>query len=108
MISCGAIHDQPTGFPKTGCTRYWSVGPSSAALPEFPQSDRLGRIAVGKMDVFARPDGSGQPIGALYEDQVVPWVHEVVGSIPGRTNQHFVQTPGGYDGEVTSSPSGTN
>lgn len=66
------------------------------SLPVFPQSDRLGRIAVGKMDVFARPDGSGQPIGALYEDQVVPWVYEVVGSMPGRTNQRFVQTPNGY------------
>ena len=66
------------------------------SLPEFPQADRLGRIAVGKMDVFARPDGSGQPIGALYEDQVVPWVYEVVGSMPGRTNQRFVQMPNGY------------
>jgi hypothetical protein len=24
-------------------------------LPEFPQDERLGRITVGKMDVFARP-----------------------------------------------------
>ena len=30
------------------------------ALSEFPQgqSDKLGRITVGKMDVFVTPDGS--------------------------------------------------
>jgi len=66
------------------------------ALPEFPQGDKLGRITVGKMDVFAKPDGSGQPIGALYEDQVVSWIHEMVGSMPGRLNQRFVETPNGY------------
>src|SRR5512144_3219430 len=68
------------------------------ALPEFPQgqADKLGRITVGKMDVFATPDGSGQPIGALYEDNLVPWLREVVGSMPGRINQRFVETPNGY------------
>ena len=66
------------------------------ALPDFPEGDRLGRITVGKMDVFATPDGSAQPIGALYEDQVIPWLREVVGSMPGRTNQRFVETPYGY------------
>ena len=66
------------------------------ALPEFPVADRLGRIAVGKMDVFSTPDGSAQPIGALYEDQVVPWIREVVGNMPGRTNQRFIETSSGY------------
>src|SRR5512133_378140 len=66
------------------------------SLPQFPQADRLGRIAVGKMDVFASPDGSSPPIGALYEDQVIPWIHEMVGSMPGRINQRFVKTPNGY------------
>lgn len=68
----------------------------SFAIPEFPQADRLGRIAVGKMDVFATPDGGSTPIGALYEDQVIPWLREVVGSMPGRTNQRFIETPNGY------------
>lgn len=65
-------------------------------LPEFPQGDRLGRITVGKLDVFATPDASGQPIGALYEDNLFPWIREVVGSIPGRINQRFVETPYGF------------
>ena len=69
---------------------------AKSALPEFPQAERLGRVAVGKVDIFSRPDGSSQSIGALYEDQVVPWIREVVGSMPGRTNQRFVETPNGF------------
>jgi len=48
------------------------------------------------MDVFSTPDGSGQTIDALYEDQVVPWIREVVGKMPGRINQRFIETPSGY------------
>ena len=66
------------------------------ALLEFPQADKLGRITVGKMDVFAKPDGSSPPIGALYEDNLVPWLREWVGSMPGRINQRFVETPNGF------------
>jgi hypothetical protein len=51
------------------------------SLPTFPDGERLGRISVGKMDVFARADGSGQPIGAVYEDNLIVWVREVVGSM---------------------------
>src|SRR6266496_5033344 len=65
-------------------------------LPDFPQGDKLGRITVGKIDLFARPEGSGQPIGALYEDNLVTWIHEMVGSMPGRINQRFVETPNGF------------
>lgn len=65
-------------------------------LPAFPQADKIGRITVGKMDLFATPDGSGQPIGALYEDNLVPWLREWVGSMPGRINQRFVETPNGF------------
>ena len=66
------------------------------ALPEFPQADRLGRVTVGKMDIFATPDGTSPPIGALYEDNIVPWIRELVGSMPGRINQRFVETPNGF------------
>lgn len=69
---------------------------ASSALPEFPQADKLGRNAVGKMDLYARPDAKSQIVGALYEDNIVPWIREVVGSMPGRTNQRFVETPNGF------------
>jgi hypothetical protein len=65
-------------------------------LPEFPQAGKLGRITVGKMDVYSRPDAGSQIVGALYEDNIVVWLREVVGSIPGRLNQRFVETPNGF------------
>lgn len=65
-------------------------------LPEFPQAERLGRVTVGKVDVFMRPDAGSQIVGALYEDQVVAWIRETVGSMPGRMNQRWVETPNGF------------
>ena len=65
-------------------------------LPDYPEGERLGRIAVGKLDVFARPDASDPSIGAVYEDNLVTWIREVVGSMPGRINQRFVETPNGF------------
>jgi hypothetical protein len=65
-------------------------------LPEFPQASKLGRITVGKMDVYSRPDAGSQIVGALYEDNIVVWLREVVGSMPGRLNQRFVETPNGF------------
>lgn len=66
------------------------------ALPEFPQAEWLGRVTVGKVDVFIRPDAGSQVVGALYEDQVVPWIRELVGSMPARINQRWVETPNGF------------
>ena len=52
---------------------------NTTAVSDFPQADKLGRITVGKMDVYARPDAGSQIVGALYEDNVIPWIREVVG-----------------------------
>ena len=65
-------------------------------LPDFPQADKLGRVTVGKVDVFARPDANSQIVSALYEDGVVPWIREMVGPMPGRMNQRWVETPHGF------------
>ena len=65
-------------------------------LTEFPQAKWLGRVTVGKVDVFMRPDAGSQIVGALYEDQVVPWIRENVGPMPGRINQRWVETPNGF------------
>jgi hypothetical protein len=69
---------------------------TALTLPTFPEGDKLGRITMGKMDVFATANANGQPIGVLYEDNLVPWIREVVGSMPGRLNQRFVETPNGF------------
>ena len=65
-------------------------------LPEFPQSDKLGRVTVGKVDVFTRPDANSETVGALYQDAIVPWIREYVGAMPGRINQRWIETPDGY------------
>lgn len=65
-------------------------------LSEFPQSEKLGRVTAGKVDIFTRPDASSQIIGVLYEDNVVPWIRETVGPMPGRINQRWVETPYGF------------
>lgn len=66
------------------------------SLPDFPTSERLGRVNVGKVELKAHPDTDSQTVGVLYEDAVVPWLREVVGRNAYRTNQRWVETPDGY------------
>lgn len=67
-------------------------------LAEFPQSDLLGRVTKGMLEVKARPNLDSQNVGVLYEDAVVPWLHEVTGELPAYVfnNQRWVETPDGY------------
>lgn len=67
-------------------------------LPEFPSAERLGRVAVGKVELKARPDPDSQTLGVLYEDAVVPWLAEASGIRPAYTfnNQRWVETPQGF------------
>jgi hypothetical protein len=62
----------------------------------FPDSPRLGRVCVGKVDLKARPDINSETVGELYEDAVVAWLREKVGSYPLAINQTFVETPDGF------------
>jgi hypothetical protein len=66
------------------------------AIPDFPQSERLGRVVAGKVEIKARPDEESQTVGTLFEDAVVTWLREVTGSVPLRINQKWVETPDGY------------
>ena len=63
---------------------------------EFPKHERLGRICVGKVDLKAKPDENSQSVGVLYEDAVVPWISETVGSKPYYYTQRWVETPDGF------------
>lgn len=67
-------------------------------LPEFPQAERLGRVAVGKIELKLRPDPDSQTVGVLYEDAVLPWIRESSGVRPALifNNQRWVETPQGY------------
>jgi hypothetical protein len=66
------------------------------AIEEFPQSERLGRVGWYSVDLKERPDHESKTLGVLYEDTVVPWLRETVGSRPFRNNQRYVETPQGY------------
>ncbi len=63
---------------------------------DFPDAERLGRVTTGRVDLKARPDADSPTVGVLYEDAVVPWLREKVGSRPYRVNQRWVETPDGY------------
>jgi hypothetical protein len=65
-------------------------------LPEFPQSERLGRVCYGMVELKARPDENAQTVGRLYEDAVVPWLREIVGQKQYYINKRWVETPDGY------------
>jgi lipoprotein-anchoring transpeptidase ErfK/SrfK len=69
---------------------------NSPWLADFPDAERLGRVCVGKIDLKARADENSQTVGVLYEDAVVPWLHEVVGPKPYYISQRWVETPQGY------------
>ena len=69
-----------------------------ASLSDFPQSDLLGRVAQGAMEIKARPNPDSQTVEVIYEDTVVPWVREVTGEAPSYifNNQRWVETDRGY------------
>lgn len=65
------------------------------ALPQFPASDRLGRVFTS-VDVKKRPQSDSETVATLYDDAVVPWLHEISGSNPNRFRQRWVETDQGY------------
>lgn len=66
------------------------------SLPDFPQSDRLGRVLNDGVTLKARPDIDSPDVGTLFTDDVVVWQKELVGSRPLWFTQRFVETPQGY------------
>jgi hypothetical protein len=70
--------------------------PRYLVLQDFPQAERLGRVCVGKVEIKNRPHDDADTVKVLYEDAVVPWLHETVGTWAWRNNQRWVETPDGY------------
>lgn len=73
-----------------------SLASARSKLAEFPQAERLGRVLGGKVEVKARPDDESPTVKELFEDTVVIWLHELVGSRPLWNHQRYVETPEGY------------
>jgi len=67
-----------------------------AALPVFPQADLLGRVLGGKVEAKARPDEDSDTVKELFEDSIVVWLREVVGSRKLWVTQRYIETSEGY------------
>ena len=86
-------------FLKTSASALGAItfaGNLSRLAEDFPQSDKLGRIAAGMVDIKLKPDYEAPNIGSYYEDAVVPWLREAIGPWPFRNNQRWVETDQGY------------
>jgi lipoprotein-anchoring transpeptidase ErfK/SrfK len=66
------------------------------ALPEFPQGENLGRVLGGKVEVKARPNEDSPTVKELFDDAIVVWLREVVGSRQLWITQRFIETPDGF------------
>ena len=70
-------------------------------LPQFPQGDRLGRVAVSpnfySTELKSQPTPLASTIRNVAQDEVVIWNRDVVGQEAfGGTSRRWVETPDGY------------
>lgn len=70
-------------------------------LPQFPQGERLGRVAVTpnfySTELKSQPSETAPAIRNVNQDEVVVWLREVIGTnVAGRVNMRWVQTPDGF------------
>jgi lipoprotein-anchoring transpeptidase ErfK/SrfK len=70
--------------------------PRVPRLADFPDAPRLGRVLGGKVEVKATPDDAAPTVKELFDDAIVEWQHELVGSRPMWITQRYVETPEGY------------
>lgn len=73
---------------------------SPRRLPEFPNSEIIGRVVDPGVDLRNQPTndpGLNTSISKLAADTLVEWRREVIGNvIGGLSNQRYVETPQGY------------
>jgi len=62
----------------------------------FNQSERLARVVWWGTELKTRPDISSTSIRALQEDELLPWLREIVGPYPTDISQRWVETTQGY------------
>lgn len=79
--------------------------PVMAYLPQFPSSELLGRT-FHTVEVKSKPNPDSQTVETLYEDSVVEWQREVIGTAPSlySTNRKWVETPNGYLPSISLQP----
>jgi lipoprotein-anchoring transpeptidase ErfK/SrfK len=95
----------PTPFNRRGFLKFAFAGLGGLILHQpwritaqqtpFPDSPRLGRVFT-KVDVKAKPAYDSETVAVLYDDAVVPWLHEISGNHPHRFRQRWVEIDRGY------------
>lgn len=63
---------------------------------QFPEGDGMLLRATASIPAYAEPNAESAQNTFLYEDEVLPWVREVVGYSPYREIQRFVESSKGY------------
>jgi lipoprotein-anchoring transpeptidase ErfK/SrfK len=80
-----------------GTTFFYPWLDVKAQYVNWPESEYLGRVCAGLVNIRAKPSINSESLGILYEDSVVVWLREVVGEIPGgMMNAQWIETPDGY------------
>lgn len=76
--------------------RPWADLSANVMQEDFPEGVPLARNTLEFASIRARPDTNSEKVGELKEDDVLPWLREVVGYNPYSYNQRWVETPLGY------------
>ena len=72
--------------------RYWAE-----LNAQWPDGEKMGRVAQGMVNVRAKPYQNAAVTKVIYDDEVVPWLREVVSEAPdGYGPARWVETPDGY------------
>ncbi len=82
---------------------------SALRLPQFPQGDYLGRVAVTpnfySTELKAQPDENAPVLRNVVQDEVLVWLRDVIGTnVAGRSNKRWAQTPDGFIYAVDMQP----
>jgi lipoprotein-anchoring transpeptidase ErfK/SrfK len=80
-----------------GALAFRSTSIFSSFSEQITDSEKLGRVCVGSVNLRLKPNADSQSIKKLYEDQLIVWQREVVGELPtGLYNRKWIETPEGY------------
>jgi lipoprotein-anchoring transpeptidase ErfK/SrfK len=74
-------------------------------VTDFPKGSRLGRV-FHLAEVKVKPDQNSATVNTLYQDNVVEWQRDVIGTAPdpNSTNRKWVETPDGYVPAIRMQP----
>lgn len=60
------------------------------------EGQKYGRVCFGKVSIRNKPHPDAEVTKDIFDDAMVPWLREVVGTSPGYGTRNWVETPDGY------------